>query len=103
MAKRNGHDLPPLSIPSLPNLAYLKTKPRVGTSVGAIARSLDEHGQMEANPILGPNGEQGMRVPREAYVTADELVEMIRVVVREELQTRFLFYVAPTGRTNEAP
>ena len=72
----NGH---------LPILGQEKTKASIQT-IGALIHHLDENGQYEPQSILaGPNGMMVAIAGREHYVTAVDLVEMIRLVVREEI------------------
>lgn len=61
-------------------------KPRIGAGLAAMPRRLDENGTFEGKAaVQGPNGLTG--IPhRENFVDAEELVEMIREVVRQELQ-----------------
>lgn len=61
-------------------------KPMIGAGLGALPRKLDENGMFEgAKAVQTPAGIVG--VPhRSDFVDATELVEMLRVMVREELQ-----------------
>lgn len=61
-------------------------KPRVGASLAAMPLSLGADGQFEAAQVaIGPNGQPMAQVGRASFVDATQLVEMIRRVVREEL------------------
>lgn len=66
-------------------------KVRIGASVGAIPRKLDENGTYEAaKTVQGPNGQPIGISARSDFVDAEELVawlsESVRVIVREELE-----------------
>ena len=60
--------------------------PKVGASFAGLARTLDEHGVVEADKVL--RTPQGMKpvLARSSFVDAEELVEMIRQVVVEALE-----------------
>ena len=76
MTNQNGQNVPILG----------GGKPRSGVAFNALARKLDEGGTFEpAQVVMGPGG-QPVGIPhRSDYVDAEELVEMIRAVVREEI------------------
>ena len=75
MAEHNGH------VPIIGG-----QKPRLGGGIQALARRMDEQGTFEADRVIAtPQG--NVVVPaRDAFVDAEELVEMIRQVVREEIR-----------------
>jgi len=81
MNQDNGHV--PISVPLLG-----QDKPRVGAnSIAAFIRKLDENGTFEPEKVVRlPNGQAKVEVGRSNFVDATELCEMIRQVVREELQ-----------------
>ena len=62
-------------------------KPRAGVqTVGVLIRYLDEHGTYEPEGVVAtPNGGTIAVAGRENLVTAEDLVEMMRVMVREEI------------------
>ena len=63
-------------------------KPRMGTQFAALVRDLDENGTLEPEQfVMGPNGQQIAIAGRRAFVTAVELVEMVREAVRQEVRT----------------
>ncbi len=61
-------------------------KPRIGTNMSAFIRSLDADGKFEADGLVqvGP-GQAVPIVNRERYLDANELLQEIRQIVREEL------------------
>ena len=75
MAEHNGH------VPIIGS-----QKPRMSSGIQALVRQLDGMGTFEADRVIAtPQG--NVPVPgRGDYVDAEELVEMIRQVVREEIR-----------------
>ena len=77
-----------------PVFEYSEEHPAVGgVPIQSMVRSLDADGRRPAQQVLtvvAPNGalDKQIVVGRDAIVTAEELVEMIRVVVREELDRK---------------
>ena len=57
---------------------------RVGAQLGALPRKLDEAGTL-TGIVESAGGQARISAPRAAYVDAEELVEMIRQMIREEL------------------
>lgn len=54
--------------------------------IGALIHHLDEDGEYEPEAIvLNPNGQPMAIAGRQNYVTATDLVEMMRLMVREEI------------------
>ena len=79
MPEHNGHNL--AGVPLIGG-----TKPRAGVGFAALVRSLDVSGTYEPESVgKGPDGQPVVTAGRDRFVDADELVEMIRQVVREEL------------------
>ena len=70
---------------SVPILGQAKVL--IGAQFGAIARKLNDVGGVYSKKIVRtPDGRQVPVLERGDYVDAEELVEMIRLVVREELR-----------------
>lgn len=63
------------------------SKPKIGTGMAALVRRLDKDGTYTPSgpSKLTPQG-VGLTNGREDFCSAEDLVEMIRVVVREEIQ-----------------
>ena len=73
----NGH--------SVPDLGTIGKKAKAGANVQAFVRKLDNNGLYEVDMKMAPNGQPQPALRRESYVDAEELVEMMRVMVREEI------------------
>lgn len=71
------------NVPDLGRIAG--PKPRLGANVTAFVRRLDDNGTFEGALVRQPDGKMGTRPAREQYVDAEELLEMIRAAVREEV------------------
>lgn len=78
----NGHEI--LNVPILGPPKVLG-KARVGAQLGAIPRKLDENGTFGVDVMQGADGKPSPKLPREAYLDAEELLAAIREIVREEL------------------
>lgn len=76
MEHMNGHNVVDLGAPK---------KAKAGVNILAMARDLDEAGQYEVDVRLNPDGSGKLVPKRSQFVDAQELVEMIRAVVREEI------------------
>ncbi len=64
--------------------------PRVGVQPLAIVRALDDQGTFAAASMrIGPDGNPQAVIHRDDYLDAEQLLEAIRQVVREELQRVF--------------
>lgn len=63
-------------------------KPRLGVNFTAFVRSLDKDGTFAADRVVQTPAGTVAGPARNSYVTAEELVEMIRIVVRDELAVR---------------
>ena len=74
-----------LNIP-VPILGPRPDRTKAGVSIIAMARELDANGHFEVDVVAGPNGQPQPRFDRSAYVSAEELVEMVREAVREEVR-----------------
>jgi len=61
-------------------------KGKVGARLGAIPRHLDADGMMETTVVQDPTGQPQPVMTREMYLDAEELLQAIREVVREELR-----------------
>ena len=80
MPKNNGHYL--AGVPLIGG-----TKPRAGVGFAALVRGLDANGTYEPESEgRGPDGQPVVTAGRDRFVDAEELVDMIRQVVREELE-----------------
>ena len=65
-------------------------KPRVGAQVQSFVRHLDDDGTFEATGIVnGPSGPVAA-VQRSDYLDAEQLLDAIRAIVREEIATALL-------------
>ena len=61
-------------------------KPRIGVSQTAFVRHLDETGTYESDIIVqGPDGKLIPIAQRQDYLDATELLNAIRLIVREEI------------------
>ena len=78
--------MPDLNGP-VPILSSIK-KAKVGAQVAALPRSLDALGMMDGEVINGPQGPQP-RLSRDQYMDADQLLEAMRQIVREEISAYF--------------
>ena len=84
----NGHKLNDPNLPDLGNIRRVVpegTRGPVGVQVRALVRCLDENGQIELEIVNTPNGPVG-KWGRGDFASAEDLVEMMRLMVREELQ-----------------
>ncbi len=64
-------------------------KAQAGTGIQSLARRLDANGLFTVDVVLDTATGQPIAKPaRDSYVSAEELCEMIRQVVREELEFR---------------
>lgn len=73
------------------DLSRIARRIRAGTGMSSMIRSLDDDGKFDtlAAMQVTPQGQVLVPTPkREDYVDAEELVEMIRKVIREELDAR---------------
>jgi len=61
-------------------------KGKVGAGLGAIPRHLDAEGMMETTVVQDSTGQPRPVMTREMYLDAEELLQAIREVVREELR-----------------
>lgn len=71
---------------------YVAKAPRVGdkaesgAQIAGLVRRLDQNGRFDGRLAAGPDG-QLINVPnRAAFLDAEELVELIRVAVRDEVR-----------------
>ena len=68
------------------NVPLLGQQVRVATPLSALPRKLDPDGTLKpAQVVQGPNGPQPL-LGRDQFVDAEDLVDMIRLVVRHELE-----------------
>lgn len=71
--------------PGIPDLRGLAgPPPRMGVSLAAFVRTLDQEGTFEGQLHATPQGPRA-GAPRESYCSVDELIELIRTAVREEV------------------
>jgi hypothetical protein len=80
----NGNKVLPMEVPIIGAGKALGTA-KAGTQCCGLVRKLDENGLMDVKLVSGPNGERMPLLQRSDYLDSNELLEAIRLVVREEL------------------
>ena len=86
MSGNNGNGFDARAIDLRQVHALGQPKPKVGAGLQALVMDLDDNGMMEPDKVVvGPQGQQVPVLGRGQYVDARQLVEMIRLVVREEI------------------
>ena len=75
----------PMQVPIL-GAPKVLGKGKVGAGLGAIPRHLDAEGMMETTVVQDSTGQPRPVMAREMYLDAEELLQAIREVVREELR-----------------
>ena len=76
---RDDHFMP------VPLLGARVTKVKIPASVAGLVRRLELDGTLEADGVMGPNGQPLAVVKRSDYYDGEQLLAMIRQVVREEI------------------
>ena len=84
---------------NIPDLGVLRIKPRIG-ALGPMAfvRHLDQDGMFEATGVARmPDGSTQPILDRASYLSADELLDAVRAIVREEVRAARLSQLPFSG------